>query len=72
MGQKPTDLDLPCFQNRIPVYGKCSKILNTFHFLFSKKMWVIMAAIHKMVVRVANREDPDQSDLGLHCLSRPF
>ena len=33
---------------------------------------------NKMLVRIANREDPDQtafqkqSDLGLHCLSRPF
>ena len=31
-----------------------------------------------MLARIANREDPDQtassqqSDLGLHCLSRPF
>ena len=25
-----------------------------------------------MLVRITNREDPDQSDLGLHCLSRPF
>ena len=27
-----------------------------------------------MLVRIANREDPDQmqSALGLHCLSRPF
>ena len=31
-----------------------------------------------MPIRIANREDPDQtalqkqSDLGLHCLSRPF
>ena len=27
-----------------------------------------------MPLRIANREDPDQtaSDLGLHCLSRPF
>ena len=28
-----------------------------------------------MLVRIANREDPDQtkqSDLSLHCLSRPF
>ena len=33
------------------------------------------AAIYKMLVCIANREDPDQtassqSDLGLHCLSR--
>ena len=27
-----------------------------------------------MLIRLANSEDPDQtaSDLGLHCLSRPF
>ena len=25
-----------------------------------------------MLVRLANREDPDQSELGLHCLSGPF
>ena len=49
---------------------KCSKIFNTFHFLLSKKMWVIRAGIHKMLVRIANREDP--FDLGLRCLSRPF
>ena len=40
-------------------------------------MLVIKAESHKMLVRKANREDPDQtavqkqSDLGLHCLSRP-
>ena len=55
---------------------KYSKISNTFHFLISMKMWVIRAGIHKMLIRLANREDPDktppqkQSDLGLHCLSR--
>ena len=39
-----------------------------------------MAGIHKLLVRIANREDPDQtasfemkqSDLGLTCLSMPF
>ena len=48
-------------------YSKCTKISNTFHFLFSKKMWVIRAGIHKLLVIKANREDPDQteSDLGL-------
>ena len=25
-----------------------------------------------MLVRIANREEPDQTDLGLLCLSRPF
>ena len=37
------------------------KILNTFLFLFSTKMLVIRAGIHKMLVRIANREDPDQT-----------
>ena len=32
-------------------------------------MLVIRARIHKMLVRMTNRED---SDLGLPCLSRPF
>ena len=42
-------------------YGKCSKILNTFLFLFSNKMLVLRAGIHKMLSRIANREDPDQA-----------
>ena len=42
-------------------YSKCSKISSTFLFLFSNKMLIIMAGIHKMFVRIANREDPDQT-----------
>ena len=42
-------------------YSNCSKILNTFLFLFLNKMLVFMAEIYEMVVRIANREDPDQS-----------
>ena len=42
-------------------YGKCSKILNTFLFLFSNRMLVISARSHKMFVRIANWEDPDQT-----------
>ena len=40
-------------------------------------MLVFRAGIHKMLVTIENREDPDQtassghSDLGLHCLSSP-
>ena len=41
------------------LHGKCSKILNTFLFLFANKMLVFMAGIHKMLVRIANWEDPD-------------
>ena len=49
--------------------GTCSKISNIFLFLFSNKMLVFRARTHKMLVRIANREE---SDLGLHCLSRYF
>ena len=34
---------------------------NTFHFLFTYKMLVIRTGIHKMLVRIANREDPHQT-----------
>ena len=38
---------------------------NFEHFshgiLFSNKMLVIKARIHEMLVRIANREDPDQT-----------
>ena len=44
-----------------PKYGKCPKISNTFLFLFSTKMLAIRAGIHKRLVRIANREDPDQT-----------
>ena len=42
-------------------YGKCSKILNTFLYLFSNKMLVFRSGIHKMLVRKENGEDPDQT-----------
>ena len=42
-------------------YGKSSKISNTFLFLFTNLVFIIRAGIHKMVVRIANREDPDQT-----------
>ena len=43
------------------IYGKCSKILNTFLFLISNKLLVFRTGIHKMLVRIAIREDPDQT-----------
>ena len=49
-------------------YGKCSKISNIFLFLFSNKMLFIRAGIHKLLVKVANREDPGQTAF----LDRPF
>ena len=42
-------------------YGKCSKISNSFLFLFSIKMLVFRAEINKMLVRIANREDANQT-----------
>ena len=42
-------------------YSKCSTILNNFILLFSSEMLDIGAGIHKMLVRIMNREDPDQS-----------
>ena len=34
------------------------KVLEHFSLLFSNEMYVIRAGIHKMLVRIANREDP--------------
>ena len=39
-----------------PHNGKCSKILNTFLVLFSKKILIYRAGIHKMLVRTAKQE----------------
>ena len=43
------------------IYGNCFKTLNTFLFPFSNKILVIRTGIHKRLVRIANREDPDQT-----------
>ena len=43
----------------ILIYGKCSKISKTFRFQCSNTMLVFRAGIYKMIVRIANREDPD-------------
>ena len=48
------------------------KFYTLFSFCSQIKCWFSRAGIHKFFVRVANREDPDQSDLGLPFLSRPF
>ena len=42
-------------------HGKYSKILDTFLFLFSNTMLVFKAGIHKILVRKASREDPDET-----------
>ena len=43
-------------------FGKCSKIMNTFLFLFSNEMLVFRAGVHKMLLRMAYREDPDSKE----------
>ena len=40
-------------------YSKCSKISNTFLILISNKMLIFRTGIHKILVRIANSEDPD-------------
>ena len=51
----------PIYQKFISTYGKCSKNLHSFLFLFLNKMLVIRAGTHKMLVIIANRGDPDQT-----------
>ena len=36
--------------------------LRTLFSLFSTKLLLIKAGIHKMLVKIANKEDPDQTD----------
>ena len=43
-------------------YSKCSKISNNFPFLFRTK---IRTGINKMLVRIANKDDPDQTVFNL-------
>ena len=52
-------------------YRKCYKISNTFSFCSQIKCCFFRAGIHKFLVGIANREDPDQTK-GLPFLSRPF
>ena len=52
----------PHFFSALVLHGKCSKISNTLLFLFSNiTMVVIMAEINIMLVRIENREEPDQA-----------
>ena len=66
-----------CYNLLADYYSNVLKFL-TLLFLFSNKISVIVAGIHKMLVRKVNTGKPlirllvqKQSDLGLHCLSRP-
>ena len=45
----------------VDVYLKFQKFQILFSFLFSNKMLVFRAGIHKILVGLANREDPDQT-----------
>ena len=40
-------------------YGKCSKISNTSFSVLKLNLVFSWAGIHKMLVRIANREDPE-------------
>ena len=42
-------------------YDKCFYISKTFLFLFSNKLLIIRAGIHKILVRITNMENPNQT-----------
>ena len=46
------------FKHKLLLYSICSKISNTLLIPLSNKMLVFSAGIHKMLVRIANSEDP--------------
>ena len=46
---------------KLNVYGKCSKISNTFLFLISNEMMVIRAGNYKLLVKIEKRDEPDQT-----------
>ena len=57
------DLSIICNYTRLncnSYYGKCSKISH-FSLSVLNKMLVISPQIIKMLVRITNREDPDQT-----------
>ena len=58
-------------------YGQCSKIVNTFLFLFLNKMLVFRAGIYFSLLEQQRRNTLirlllQKTDLGLHCLSKFF
>ena len=54
-------------------YSKCSKIFKHFSCSFSNKILVYKAGIHKTLVRIANRECPDQTaSSDIYCIILPF
>ena len=55
-------------EERLKQTIKVSTILFTLFF----KIMVLRAGIHKMDVRIANRDTMIRLILGLRCLSRPF
>ena len=46
---------------RLILADKAPGKVTTFLFLFSNKMLVIRTGIHKMLDRITNREDSDQT-----------
>ena len=60
MGQFNITSRYTAYPYQVGIYGKLSKIPNTSLILFSNKMLVVGAGFHKRLVRIANREDPDQ------------
>ena len=47
-------------------------MVNVLKFQIFSFRLLFRAGIHKMLVRITNREEPDQTYLGRSCLYRPF
>ena len=61
--ENKTSFGLLCSKHHITGFfpAKKTKISDTFLFLFSNKVLVFRAGTHKMLVRITNRKDPDQT-----------
>ena len=55
----PLNMILAC--PLISVFGNAKYLFTAKFSLFSNKMLVFRGGIHKMLVKLANREDPDQT-----------
>ena len=54
-------LNFFCFSKINVIFSMVMFFRNTFIIRFSTKMLVVKAGIHKMLIKIANWEDPDQT-----------
>ena len=58
---KKINAEKPFISSYLEPCGKCSKNFEHFSLFVLNRTLVISATTHKMLVRIANREDPDQT-----------